>query len=196
MQQFEDPNSATFHQTLASSEYTARFCPTEEAYNAVLSYLKENGLSLVLGSKNRRINTVQGTRAQAQKAFHVSINDYQLGSRSFHAIASDPALPANIAPFLVSVFGLSNLGQMHPASTPQPLTPMAASFARPRTNHQTSASCTQVAAETQTILDRGWLCSARISASLSCRIARRCQPPIGTCCLPASLQRRPSRGFC
>ena len=128
-QQFEDPNSPTFHETIASSEYTARFGPTEEAYNAVLSYLEENGLSLVLGSKNRRTITIQGTRAQAQKAFHVSIDDYELGSRSFHAIASDPALPANIALFVVSIFGLSNLGQMHPASTPQALTPMAATFA-------------------------------------------------------------------
>ena len=128
-EEMRDPGSANFHRTLSLSEYTSRFGPTQEAYDSVLAYLEQNGLTLSTGSDNRRTLTMKGTRAQAQKAFRVSIDNYQLGSRTFHAIASDPALPTTIAPLVVSVFGLSNLAQMHPNSLPQPFTPMAASFA-------------------------------------------------------------------
>lgn len=126
---FEDANSANYHRIIGASEYTSRFGPSQDSYDKVLAYLEQNGLTLALGSNNRRTLTVTGTRTQAQKAFHVSIDNYQLGSRTFHAVAADPALPAEIAPLVVSVFGLSNLAQMSPSSAPQPLTPMAATFA-------------------------------------------------------------------
>lgn len=120
-----NPNSPNFGKTLAASEYTARFEPTQEAYDAVLAYLAQNGFSLSMGSENRRTLTVLGTRAQAQKAFHVTVDDYQLGDRTFHAIAKDPSVPSAIAPFIASVFGLSNLAQMRPAGLPAAFTPMS-----------------------------------------------------------------------
>jgi hypothetical protein len=118
-----DPNSENFSRTINPSEFTSRFGPTQEAYNEVLDYLEQHGFTLAMGSHNRRTITVNGTRAQAQKAFRVAIDDYRLGERTFHAVATDPAVPQSIAPFVASVFGLNNLAQPRPAQSPFPYSP-------------------------------------------------------------------------
>lgn len=120
-----DPNSQNFGKTIEANEYTSRFGPTQEAYDSLRTYLEENGFKVAMSSLNRRTLTVNGTRAQAQNAFHVAIDDYRQGERTFHAIARDPALPQAIAPFVMSVFGLSNKARMTPAFAPNPATPMA-----------------------------------------------------------------------
>lgn len=122
-QEMEDPNSANFHRTISQSEFTARFGPSQDAWDTVLAYLQQNGFRLSLDSPNRRTMSVIGTRAQAQQAFHVAIDDYKLGNRTFHAVASDPAVPQSIAPLITSVFGLSNLARPTPAFSPFPFTP-------------------------------------------------------------------------
>ncbi len=111
LKELEDPDSPNYHQPLEPSEVTARFGPTQEAYDKVLDYFTQNGFKLVIGSNNRRTITVRGTRAQAERAFHVPIDDYQLGDSKFHANASDPSLPAEIASLVMGVAGLSNPGE-------------------------------------------------------------------------------------
>jgi hypothetical protein len=121
---FKDPNSPNYHKTIGAADLAARFGPTQEAYDSVLAYLQQYGLTLVVGSANRRTITVKGTRAQAEAAFHVNIDDYQLGSRTFHTVANDPAVPTDLAPLIHGVMGLSNLAQWRPAlSPPSPQTP-------------------------------------------------------------------------
>ena len=117
---FNDPNSPNFHKPITAADFTARFGPTQQAYDSVLAYLQQNGFTLAMGSSNRRTLTVAGTRAQAEAAL-TSIGDYQLGSRAFCAIATDPAIPAEIAPLIGGVSGLSNLGL--PSGPFTPLTP-------------------------------------------------------------------------
>src|SRR5690349_5037119 len=96
--------------TLGMNELTARFGPTPEAYQAVLDYLQQSGFSLVHTSSNRLTMTVRGTRARAEKAFAVTIRDYQLNGRTFFANDQDPAVPASIAGLIRGISGLNNLG--------------------------------------------------------------------------------------
>ena len=95
----------------------------------MLAHLQQNGFTLVRGSDNRRTITVDGTRAQAEQAFHVAIGDYRLGDRTFHAISSDPAVPATLAPLIATVAGLSNKAVWMPAGAPSPLTPASTATA-------------------------------------------------------------------
>jgi hypothetical protein len=124
-QDFADPISPNFQQTMGQAEYTARFGPSQESWDAVRAYLEANGFQILENPPNRRTMSASGTRAQAQKAFHVTIDDYKSGDRTFHGIASDPAVPAAIAPLISAVFGLTNMAQMQPAYTPYPYTPMS-----------------------------------------------------------------------
>jgi hypothetical protein len=117
---FEDRKSPNYRHTLSHEEFMARFGPTQQAYDAVLAFLRQNGFTLLNGSANRLTLTVRGTRAQAEHAFGASIDDYQLGSRTFHANSTEPAIPKSLASVIRSVSGLSNLAQPHRNGSPNP----------------------------------------------------------------------------
>jgi hypothetical protein len=122
----DDPKSPNFRKLISRADLAARFGPTQQEYDSVLAYLKRKGFTLVAGTANRLAFTVRGTRAQAESAFHVPIDDYRLGSRSFHAIAAEPAVPAPLAPLIAAVSGLSNLARPRVANSLSP--PTAASI--------------------------------------------------------------------
>jgi hypothetical protein len=124
-QAFVDPNSAKYRKTITVNEFTSRFGPSQESWDAVLAYLEAKGFVLSYQSRSRRTMGLRGTRAQAQKAFNVTIDDYVLGNRAFHAIADNPAVPASIAPMIARIGGLTNLAQWHPSNAPSPATPMS-----------------------------------------------------------------------
>jgi hypothetical protein len=109
-----DPHSPNFRHFLSQAEIARRFGPTANTYDAVLRYLLQNGFILAQGSPNRLTLTVRGTRADAERAFHVRLIDYSLDGRTFYAPTTDPALPAAIAEAVKAVSGLSSLAR--PAS--------------------------------------------------------------------------------
>nr|MDQ6905946.1 protease pro-enzyme activation domain-containing protein [Chloroflexota bacterium] len=110
----EDPKSANHGKFISQAEITKRFGPSQQAYDATLAFLQQQGFTLVEGSANRLTLTVKGARAQAEQAFSVHLDDYQLGSRSFYANDQDPAVPGNIAKNILAVAGLSNFAQPQP----------------------------------------------------------------------------------
>lgn len=122
---FNDPDSPAYHKPINAKDLTARFGPTQQAYDTVLAYLQQNGFTLAVGSANRQTITVRGTRAQMEAAFNVQLNDYVLGSTTFHSNATDPSVPQSVAPLIRSIVGLSNLYQPEPANAPVPNSPMA-----------------------------------------------------------------------
>jgi subtilase family serine protease len=113
-----DPQSPTFQQFLSQADITRRFGPSQQAYDAVLAYLTQNGFTLVDGSANRLTITVQGTREQAERAFHAQIRDYELNGRRFYANSVDPAVPTALAPLIQAIVGLDNLARPRPALAP------------------------------------------------------------------------------
>ena len=118
----QNPHSANFRHFASQTDLTNRYGPSQSSYNAVLNYLKQQGFTLEQGSANRLTLTVQGTRAQAEQAFGVQINDYQLDGRSFHANDTDPTVPGNIAPYIQAVVGMSNLAVPRPNFAVEPAT--------------------------------------------------------------------------
>ncbi|MGD0890959.1 MAG: IPT/TIG domain-containing protein [Terracidiphilus sp.] len=125
LKDLEDPSSPNYHAPLQPSDVTARFGPTQDTYDKVLDYFTQQGFKLVIGSNNRRTITVRGTRAQAEKALSVAIDDYRLGARNFYAIAGNPSLPVEIAPQIVGISGLSNLAHWQPYNSPSPAQPVS-----------------------------------------------------------------------
>jgi Pro-kumamolisin, activation domain/IPT/TIG domain len=126
---FHDPKSANYHKAIKASDLTERFGPTQQAYDTVMSLLQQDGFTIAVGSANRLTISVHGTRAQAEAAFNVQINDYVLGSTTFHANATDPSIPQSVAPYIRSIVGLSNLYRPTPAGVPVPNSPMSHSSA-------------------------------------------------------------------
>jgi hypothetical protein len=104
-----DPASPSYREFLSQREIADRFGPSPESYSRVRRYLERNRFVVVEEAANRLTLTVRGTRADAARAFDVRIADYQRGDRTFFATADDPALPADLAPHVQAIAGLSNL---------------------------------------------------------------------------------------
>jgi subtilase family serine protease len=127
--EFHDPKSANYRKVINATDLTERFGPTQQAYDTVTTYLQQAGFTIAVGSANRLTISVHGTRAQAEAAFNVQINDYVLGSTTFHANDTDPSIPQSVAPYIRSIVGLSNLYRPAPAGVPVPNSPMSHSSA-------------------------------------------------------------------
>ena len=114
----QDPRSSIYRQYLGPSEQADRFGPNLQTYAEVRDWLARNGFTLADDSLNRLTVTVHGTRADAEKAFHVRLDDYRQGNRTFYSNDRDPRLPAGIAARVQAVIGLNNIARpVHAGAT-------------------------------------------------------------------------------
>jgi subtilase family serine protease len=116
LQRLYDPNSSDFHQYLSVEEFTERFGPTQEDYDAVLRFAKANGLTVTGTAANRVLVNVTGSVANIERAFHVNLGVYQhpTEDRKFYAPDREPT--ADLPFSLWHVTGLDNFSIPHPAS--------------------------------------------------------------------------------
>jgi hypothetical protein len=108
-----DSSSPEYQHFLRQAQLAQRFGPSGASYQSVLSYLRKAGFSVKTRAKNRMTITATATRAIAERAFSLHINDYRLGSTRFYTNDYDPALPASVAARVQAISGLSNLGEPH-----------------------------------------------------------------------------------
>jgi subtilase family serine protease len=119
LQQLADPQSSSYRQYLSVAEFTDRFGPTVEDYDAVLRFAAANGLQVTATAPNRLLVSLTGTVASIERAFHVTLNVYQhpTEDRTFYAPDREPAADLPVA--LWHVTGLDNFSLPHPASLHQ-----------------------------------------------------------------------------
>lgn len=125
-----DPASPSFRRFLTVAEFTARFGPSQEDYDALTGYLTSNGLQVVGGSRDGMDVQVTGSVAAIQAAFSVSMGVYRHPSenRTFFAPDREPTVGL---PFpLWHVSGLDNFSIPHPLLT-KSATPDAATGSGP-----------------------------------------------------------------
>jgi subtilase family serine protease len=109
-----NPSSPNYRQFLTVSQFTARFGPTQDQYDAVLRFASTYGLTVVGGSRDSMDVQVKGSVGTIETAFHVNLRTYQHPneSREFYGIDSEPSvdLPFN----LWHISGLDNYSIPHP----------------------------------------------------------------------------------
>src|SRR5208282_6715230 len=71
LQELYDPSSPSYRHFLTVQEFTARFGPSPEDYDAVIHFAETNGLAVVGTSRNRMNVDVEASVADIEKAFHV-----------------------------------------------------------------------------------------------------------------------------
>jgi uncharacterized repeat protein (TIGR03803 family) len=114
LQQLYDPASPNFHHYLTPEEFAQRFGPTEEDYQAVVGFAQSHGLFVMARHPNRTLVSVRGTVAAIERAFHVTLNEYQhpTESRTFYAPNVEPSL--DLTTPVLGVSGLDNYFVPHP----------------------------------------------------------------------------------
>ena len=114
LQELYDPSSPSYRHFLTVQEFTARFGPSQEDYDAVIRYAKTNGLEVVGGTRDGMDVQIEGAVENIETAFHVSMGTYQhpTENRTFYAPDREPMVDL---PFqLWHVSGLDNYSIPHP----------------------------------------------------------------------------------
>jgi subtilase family serine protease len=99
---------------LTPAEFTERFGPTQQDYDAVVQYVESHDLAVVGGSRDGMDVQVKGPVYAVEAAFHVSVLTYQhpTENREFYAPDREPTTDLPFALWHIS--GLDNYSIPHP----------------------------------------------------------------------------------
>ena len=93
LQQLYDPHSTNFHKFLAPAEFTARFGPTEQDYQAVIKFAEANNMTVTGKHGNRVVLDVEEQGAsQIEQAFQVKLGIYHHPADTHDFFAPDTDL--------------------------------------------------------------------------------------------------------
>jgi len=115
LQQLYDPTSPDYRHFLSVQQFTDSFGPSEADYQKVIDFAKSYGLTVTNTASNRLVVDVAGTVAQIDKAFNVTMQNFQHPTehRTFHAPDTEPSVAAE-----VPIQGINGLNNMEP---PRPM---------------------------------------------------------------------------
>jgi len=95
---------------LSAAELRARHEPTAAAVAKATAYLKAQGFNVKGVGEGNRYVRASGPVAQVQSAFGVELHHYDFHGRTFDASPRTAKVPAELAPLVAAVGGLSDLG--------------------------------------------------------------------------------------
>ena len=128
LKDLQDPASSSYHHYLTVDQFTAKYGPSVDDYEAVKTWAKENGLKIESTARNRQILAVSGSVQKIQSALHVNFGLYQhpTEARTFFAPDREPTPDMSVR--LWAIGGLDNFStpQRMVVKNPNPVTPDSA----------------------------------------------------------------------
>src|SRR5438876_4977357 len=106
-----DPRSASYGNYLTAQQFRQQFAPSQAQVNAVQSWLRSQGFSIVYTPQNNHYVSAEGTIAQAAAAFGTSFGMYSVDGLTLRSPSSDISVPASIANAVTGVIGLDDVAQ-------------------------------------------------------------------------------------
>jgi len=108
LQELYDPSSPSYRHFVTPEEFTARFGPSQEDYDAVIHFAETHGLTVVGGSRDAMDVQLKGTVAAIEAAFHVTMGVYQHPTENRTFFAPDREPTVNLPFQLWHISGLEN----------------------------------------------------------------------------------------
>lgn len=103
----QDKNSPHYHKWVTPEQFGAQFGPTDADMQMITAWLQSHGFQ-VGSTKGRTVLEFSGSASQVQAAFHTSIHKYVVNGEQHWANASDPSIPAALAPAVKGIKTLHN----------------------------------------------------------------------------------------
>jgi subtilase family serine protease len=114
LQAVYDPASPSYRRFLTVSQFTERFGPTRETYDATVQFAKSNGFMVVGGTRDGMDVQIRGPVSAVESAFHVTLRTYQHPTERRIFFSPDRE-PSTDLPFsLWHISGLDNYSIPHP----------------------------------------------------------------------------------
>jgi subtilase family serine protease len=104
--ELQNPHSSKYHQWLTAEEMGTKFGPAQQDIETVTQWLSLHGFQVNTVHKNGLTIDVSGTAGQVREAFHTEIHKYVVNGKQHLANASDPQIPAAIAPVVAGFVAL------------------------------------------------------------------------------------------
>ncbi len=114
LREMENPKSASYHQWLTAEQLGRNYGPAQQDVDTVTAWLSGHGFQINQVYKNGLTVDISGSSGQVRQAFHTEIHRYNVRGAQHIANASDPQIPAALAPV---VTGLVSLHDFMPKPT-------------------------------------------------------------------------------
>ena len=108
MEEQQSKNSPNFHAWLTPEQFGKQFGPADADVQAVTDWLSAHGFQNVKVSKGRTVVEFSGNVGQVRSAFSTEIHKYNVRGEEHFANASDPQIPAALAPVVRGIRSLHN----------------------------------------------------------------------------------------
>jgi subtilase family serine protease len=115
MKDLYDPSSASYRKYLTVEQFTEKFGPRREDYDAVIRFARANGFKVVGTSRNRVNIDIRGSVATIEKAFHLTMGVYQHPTEGRTFFAPDREPTPDLGVQLWHITGLDNYSIPKPA---------------------------------------------------------------------------------
>jgi subtilase family serine protease len=106
--ELQDPHSGKYHQWLTADEMGTKFGPAQQDIETVTQWLSLHGFQVNMVHKNGLTIDLSGTAGQVREAFHTEIHKYVVNGEQHIANASEPQIPAAMAPVVAGFVALHN----------------------------------------------------------------------------------------
>src|SRR5713101_2223828 len=113
LEQQQSKSSANYHAWLTPEQFGAQFGPADVDVQAVSDWLTQHGFTIGKIYSGKTMIEFSGTVGQVQRAFGTAIHSYQVEGKLYSANASDPQIPAALAPVVTGVVSLHNFPREH-----------------------------------------------------------------------------------
>lgn len=104
----QNPASPSFHKWLTPEQFGASFGISDDDLASVTSWVQAKGFKVEKVSQARNLVEFSGNFGQIQDAFHTSIHAFSIDGVRHFANATDPQIPAALAPVVAGVGPLND----------------------------------------------------------------------------------------
>jgi subtilase family serine protease len=108
LQQMHQPGTANYHRWLTPAQFGEQFGPSDSDIATLSSWLSSHGFTVTKVNPGKQTMEISGSAGQFQKTFHAAIHKYQVNGQMHTANASDPQIPAALAPVFGGFASLNN----------------------------------------------------------------------------------------
>lgn len=115
LREVNDPSSPSYRRFLTVPEFTERFAPTQEDYDAVIAFARASDMTVTKTFPNRLLIDVTAPVASVNKAFHLTIGVYQHPTENRTFISPDREPTVNLSVPLWHIPGLDDYSVPRPA---------------------------------------------------------------------------------
>ena len=104
----QDKGSPNYHQWLTPQEFGVQYGPADADIQSVTQWLSGQGFTVEKVYSGKTVIEFSGSAAQVRAAFGTEIRQYQVEGKTYTANASDPQIPAALAPVVAGVVSLNS----------------------------------------------------------------------------------------